>query len=406
MNKKDKPRETARLRIKLTAAVIIVLVSILLFEAGARISERYIAELSMITKSIFNLSTSDAHLDAYEIKDDSRINHWRLRPDFHIALSNIKFYQKPDARFISLDALKYSLLPDSDEKIGVLVNKQGFKGRELDTERKRFRVLALGDSTTFGTGPFDYTIFMQDYFDKSGLPVEVVNGGVEGYRPRNLLFELDRYKSIKPDIVTILIGWNALFSDSGYANPLYRYSAAFRMITKAMRYIHYRNADPVTEAMRLVSKKKIADLADEDISALNDYWPESIYEIEKLADEVHAMGAVPILVTLPGLYVMDKQPDDKGMEIGHLPEGTSNTFVLAKMTERYNLAIKNMAAENGYPLMDLAGWSVEAFVPRSYYFTDSVHLAGWGMERVGYHLAEYLKKIIDDRFDGQIPPNR
>ena len=44
-----------------------------------------------------------------------------------------------------------------------------------------------------------------------GIAVEVVNGGVEGYSSRNVLFEIERYKALKPEIVTLYIGWNSLF---------------------------------------------------------------------------------------------------------------------------------------------------------------------------------------------------
>lgn len=393
----------SKLSVQCTAVILILIVMAITFEGLARFSERYIQELSVVAKSVFSLSTSDAHLDAYEVTDETRINHWHLRPNFQIPLSNIKYYQKPDKRFINLDALNYSLLLGNEGEIGVIVNSNGFKGLELDPNRKRIRVLALGDSTTFGTGPFDYTIFMQSYFDRTKVPVEVVNGGVEGYRPRNLLFELDRYKSINPEIVTIFIGWNALFSDAGYTNWLYKQSAAIRLFAKVMRYVHYVNSDPVSEANKLLSKEKQVDRSAAEVQSLDDYWPESIAKIAKLAEEVRSMNAIPILVTLPGLYTMGEHPDEQGLRIGHLPEGTDNTFVLAKLTERYNLAIKSLAIEEGYPVIDLANWSEKTFVPRSYYFTDSVHLAGWSMELVGHQMAKFLTGIIQEKFGDRLP---
>jgi lysophospholipase L1-like esterase len=121
-------------------------------------------------------------------------------------------------------------------------------------------------------------------------------------------------------------------------------------------------------------------------------------EIEAIIDEMESVGSRVWLVTLPGLFVRDREPSDRALEMGHLPEGTDNPYVLARLTERYNEALRSLAGRRGLQVVDLANWSLEALDPRDEYFFDSVHLWEHGQSEIGRHLA--------GRLQGEIPTNQ
>lgn len=82
--------------------------------------------------------------------------------------------------------LGYALTPGYDYN-GIRVNKLGFRGPEITAERSpgSLRIVAMGDSTTFGLYGHDcpYPAQLQQGLDAM-LPerkIEVVNAGVEGY---------------------------------------------------------------------------------------------------------------------------------------------------------------------------------------------------------------------------------
>lgn len=78
--------------------------------------------------------------------------------------------------------------------------------------KRRYRVLALGDSCTFGLGVEDRETFpaqLEGVLQVSGLDVEVVNAGVPGYTAYQgrRLFET-RGAALEPDLVLVTFGFN------------------------------------------------------------------------------------------------------------------------------------------------------------------------------------------------------
>jgi lysophospholipase L1-like esterase len=82
------------------------------------------------------------------------------------------------------------------------------------------------------------------------------------------------------------------------------------------------------------------------------------------------------------------------LEVGHLPTFTDNPFVLARMVERYNAALRELAARRGLTLVDLDQWSRRELVPPEDYFVDSVHLDERSQERAGVVLADGLEPLL------------
>jgi lysophospholipase L1-like esterase len=95
----------------------------------------------------------------------------------------------------------------------VSTNHEGLRGPEIPAAKRGLRILALGDSTTFGLGveedqtwPAVLQRLLQD-----GLPggVEVINAGVPGYTAYQGLryFEI-RGAALRPDLVLATFGFN------------------------------------------------------------------------------------------------------------------------------------------------------------------------------------------------------
>ena len=91
---------------------------------------------------------------------------------------------------------------------------------------------------------------------------------------------------------------------------------------------------------------------------------------------------------------MSAKPTPQALKIGHLPEFTENPFVLAKLTERYNIALRVLAKRRDLGLIDLEKWSVQALRPREDFFLDSVHLTGSGLDMIGNYMADQLANRI------------
>jgi lysophospholipase L1-like esterase len=94
------------------------------------------------------------------------------------------------------------------------IDRAGYRGAEIVTPKPagRFRILALGGSTTFGHGLRDdetWPFRLQGLLEKRGFPCEVINGGVPGWGAEHCLLRLeDDAGWIQPDLVLVYTGWN------------------------------------------------------------------------------------------------------------------------------------------------------------------------------------------------------
>ena len=100
----------------------------------------------------------------------------------------------------------------------IKINSAGFRDKEriYSKDKDIFRILCLGDSSTFGVGvpsSQTYSSFLEnalnEKFSSSGRRFEVINGGVNGYASAQGL-GLYKYKGIRyhPDMVTFYFGIN------------------------------------------------------------------------------------------------------------------------------------------------------------------------------------------------------
>ncbi|MBF0189269.1 MAG: hypothetical protein HQL50_15200, partial [Magnetococcales bacterium] len=188
------------------------------------------------------------------------------------------------------------------------VNAQGFKGPALDASHSRPRILAIGDSCTFGSllDRSSYPRVMERAFlEQHQLRVEVVNGGVEGYAPRHSLTQLHRYVALEPEWTLIYLGWNALFRPEEQLGPM-RQLAMLRFLQKVRdnlaRMIYGRHK----LAMESMSRPKQSEPDSVEVRRYaNHFTPTFADDFEELASAMQTAGSRVVVLTLPGLYASD-----------------------------------------------------------------------------------------------------
>lgn len=97
------------------------------------------------------------------------------------------------------------------------VNALGFRGREISREKgERFRIVALGESTTFGLTVLatdrTWPVVLEDVIARNlacDRPVEVINGGVGGWTIHHQTARLRRdVLALEPDLIVTYFGVN------------------------------------------------------------------------------------------------------------------------------------------------------------------------------------------------------
>lgn len=122
-------------------------------------------------------------------------------------------------------------------------NSMGFRGPEEYTlEKPGFRVLALGDSFTYGAGVNDDEVFTRrarEYLARAtSAPVEVMNAGNSGKGTDYALkFFTARGYRFQPDVTAVFFYWND-YLDNG-ASEYYAFSPEGELIAKSFENTVY-----------------------------------------------------------------------------------------------------------------------------------------------------------------------
>jgi lysophospholipase L1-like esterase len=340
-------------------------------------------------------------LDAYEVADPETRGLWRLRAGFSQTMDELIATKEAEGRSLAVrhyNATRERLDIPGSRRV-LTINRSGYRGPELAEPRRSPRLLTLGDSCTFGTiEEYTYPRVVEREIGRT-RPVEVINAGVEGYGPRQILQRIDEFRELEPELTLLYIGWNALWGErppglaragsggksSSRPSPFY----SVRLLSKLADSLMPRRA-----ALSAYGKEKRPDPDDPALELLESWRPSFIDDVATIVDEMQRSGSRVVLVTLPGLYTVDGQPSPRALEIGHLPAFTDNPYVLARMTERYNHALRSIADERDLGLIDLDLWSREAFPDRDGMFIDSVHLIEEAQEALGRYLAGELRPLL------------
>ena len=104
-----------------------------------------------------------------------------------------------------LEPSKKTISESPDYKISVDINSLGFRGKEFELGNDNHNILVLGDSYSFGSGVEDNETFpalLEQYFDKVGIPVNVLNTSVPAWgSTQKLLFLQKEGNKYNPDLI-------------------------------------------------------------------------------------------------------------------------------------------------------------------------------------------------------------
>jgi len=322
----------------------------------------------------------------------------------------VYYLREPYERF-DTETGTFELVPGVHRAPGadVVVNSQGFVGKELEPGGEDlWRIVALGDSNTFGDGNdvHTYPVKLESRLkgrEAPGHRFEVINAGIQGLDSGQALRRLEsKVLALDPDVVTIYIGWNDLmkYDPLGQVKETVVSSASRTVdslwLVKGMRkllffYLRTWLNPPATGPGSRTGR-------------FTDFDPTIFSEnVIRMLHLVREQGADPVLLTLPTVVRREMTIEDvRGAGI-YFPYYSSAYAVgdLVDLVASYNRAIRRIAAQEQVPVVPLD----QLFEARSDYrslFYDTMHPTKKGQEFIADELSAALEDA--DLLGGPLRP--
>ncbi len=296
----------------LRAAVAVL--SIVAFVSIAEILVRLTGADTTFMNRFFVLNRALDYPDVFE--KDRRL-FWRLRPD-----------QTVTSRFF--EGRTYH------------INSLGLRGEEIVDIKRRPRILALGNSCTFGWGVTDEETYVAQLESLLGGAYQVINGGIPGYSSfQGKRFFEHELASLRPDVVLICYAWND------------HWAAANQIADKDQEFppgavIALQNLLSRFQSYRLLKKVLLATVESDPDSLFDRSRPVYRVGAEDFGQNLRAIcrqaalrQAVPVLLTSPIASV-------------HIYYPAGSRSPMHRFHERYNELIREVARAEGVGLVDLA----------------------------------------------------
>lgn len=288
----------------------------------------------------------------------------------------------------------------------IAIDELGFVARaptepvgRLDESRPVFRILAIGDSCTFGAADAETTFpaILERLLRQNGhnaFDYQVVNGGIAGLNSDEAIGRLGyALEVLRPDLVTIYLGWNDLMKlpprSQTSSVPL---SSLWRKVdqlwlSRGLRklFFYYLRA-------RLKSPRAGANGESGRFARFRPSYFEA--NLRTLISKSREMGAQPILVTLPHPLRRDLQPIDlvdRHIQFPYFYSGNALGDFM-DLIASYNETIRRVGREAGVPVADVAARFDRVTEP-SAYFLDTMHPTTRGNALI----AEYLERALREQ---------
>jgi lysophospholipase L1-like esterase len=288
--------------------------------------------------------------------------------------------------------LKHDLMPG-----GKPLNAAGFRSREFAAKPDGvYRILALGDSTTFGMVVEDTFTYIETPYpqrleqlvaERAGPgKVEVLNAGVPGYNSfMGVMLLRGKLHGLEPDLITVRFGWNDFLMSMGGGGDVYReldnplLLMGENLLLRTATYRYLRRLGRELKARGNPERKPTpADIA-------KTWKPDVPLEqfkknLRRIVELGRAEGAEVWLLTTPHAFLTD---ENRG-QYDKFPRTMSAKLLIAfsaipsfeKMIaihDMYAEACRAVARETGAPLVDMEAAYAAHASEHLFASTDVVH---------------------------------
>ncbi|MCK4301519.1 MAG: SGNH/GDSL hydrolase family protein [candidate division Zixibacteria bacterium] len=327
--------------------------ALLLFIVVAELLVRCAGIDTYVENRFFTLNRA---LDYPEVFEKDRRLFWRLRPGRTVTS---QFFEGRTYR----------------------INSLGLRGGEIAPHKKGRRILALGNSCTFGWGLPREKTFVGRLQDILGDEYDVVNAGVPGYSSfqGRLLFESELV-GLQPDVVVIMFGWND------------QWAAAWEIADKDQEFppqiiLECQNLLSRLNSYRLLKRLWLSAIERHPDSLFDRRAPVYRVGLEDFRDNLwsichtcRARGIRPVLLTSPAPSLFEH-------------DGVGRWSAPIAYHERYNRVTRELAASEGITIVDAA----REFECYDHFFDnaaqDFIHFNASGHELIARMLAECVGQV-------------
>ncbi len=254
------------------------------------------------------------------------------------------------------------------------INSLSFRGDEITLEKPDgiTRIVSIGDSTTFGVlDQLSYPERLNNRLQECHY--QVINAGVEAY---NSFYALNRFQydilPLDPDIVTVTIGWNDLYSiDPARPELVLDRNSWLSQLAEASELIR--------TAISIGVRIRPLETANRDtITVFEAYYPQQFYNnLNEIVDLAQDEEIQIILVTLPS--ILQASDLDNYLDIIHYPHFTNSPQLLEILWQTHNDVIQQVGLERNVSIIDLNS-EFQNNPESSDYFFDTLHFHGEGVE--------------------------
>lgn len=325
---------------------------LMLFVFGLEVLLRLTGVDTFVENRFFVLNRA---LDYPELFQKDRELFWRLRPS-----------QEIKSRFFN------------DKKIRI--NSNGLRGDEISLAKTGHRIVAIGNSCTFGWGVPVQTIFTTHLDHRLGYDWESINAGLPGYSSlQGKRFLESDILELEPDILLVLFGWNDHWAAASQIadkdqQPLSQTVIdlqnnlaqlhTYRLLKKGWLNLIEQNSDSTFDRQQPIYRVGLSD------------FRINLNEICRIAK---TNNITPVLLTSP-IPSLDK----------YYPRGM--TSPMHRVHEQYNLVTRAVALKNDILLIDLDLEFEKAEQLWDDPANDPIHFNARGHALAGLTIATRLKR--------------
>lgn len=283
----------------------------------------------------------------------------------------------------------------------VRINSLGFRGHEPQIPKPAgvIRIVALGDSTTFGMEASDddsvwVSRVVTELRHRAGAGFDTVNAGVPGYTlaDSNALLR-DRIAPLEPDIIIV----NQIATDiaahsrrefGGKTQKATESCSLDRLLEEHSLLLNLLKVNSAPLTARWLSHRRRDRL---DQNGVDRYAA----QLKGLVTFCRKCGWRVILCTAPRSFG-DANEASNQFELAASALTNNPALSLAGLNDafdRYNAAIRDVAQRTGTPIIDL-----DRRVPKGGdFFADAVHLNDAGHQLVGHAVALEIRCLMEEQ---------